>query len=101
MEQAGFVDVVEKKFKLPLGSWMEDPKHKELGKWCLMFMDQGVEGMILYMATTILGVSYPFTTQDTAFLLLLLPTPLWGLTGNTETKISLSILAAWRAWEQC
>ncbi|CZR58303.1 related to methyltransferase [Phialocephala subalpina] len=30
--KAGFVDVVEKKFKVPVGTWPSDPKMKELGQ---------------------------------------------------------------------
>jgi hypothetical protein len=33
MEQVGFVDVVEKRFKWPLGGWPKDEKLKELGLW--------------------------------------------------------------------
>lgn len=31
MSEAGFVDVKEHKFKLPVGPWSSDPKMKELG----------------------------------------------------------------------
>ena len=33
MEDVGFVDVVERKFKWPLNTWPKDPKLKELGMW--------------------------------------------------------------------
>lgn len=33
MEQVGFVDVVETRFKWPLNTWPRDPKLKELGMW--------------------------------------------------------------------
>ena len=32
MVEAGFVDVVQKTFKLPLGPWSIDPKYREIGK---------------------------------------------------------------------
>ncbi|KAH8646205.1 S-adenosyl-L-methionine-dependent methyltransferase [Xylariales sp. PMI_506] len=31
---AGFVDVVEKRFPVPMNSWPKDPKYKEIGKYC-------------------------------------------------------------------
>ena len=33
MEEVGFVDVREQRFKWPLGAWPRDPKLKELGMW--------------------------------------------------------------------
>jgi hypothetical protein len=33
IQEAGFVDVREQKFKLPIGPWSSDPKMKELGLW--------------------------------------------------------------------
>ncbi|CAN9473401.1 unnamed protein product [Alternaria alternata] len=41
--QAGFVDVVEKKFKVPVGTWPRDTKMKELGQWNLLFCLEGLE----------------------------------------------------------
>lgn len=35
LEEAGFVDIVEHKVKVPIGSWPADPKLKELGRWNL------------------------------------------------------------------
>ncbi len=28
-----FVDVVEKRYKIPVGRWMQDKRWKELGRW--------------------------------------------------------------------
>ncbi|MCJ1479951.1 hypothetical protein MMC06_000105 [Schaereria dolodes] len=33
IEHAGFVDVVEHRFKWPIGAWSQDPKLREVGKW--------------------------------------------------------------------
>jgi hypothetical protein len=33
MEEVGFVDAVEKRFKWPLGAWPRDKRLKELGMW--------------------------------------------------------------------
>ena len=56
MKDAGFVNVVEKKFKIPLGGWSSDPKLKEIGRWNLLFCMQGLEGWALFVLTTLLQV---------------------------------------------
>ncbi|RYN65472.1 hypothetical protein AA0117_g12136 [Alternaria alternata] len=56
--QAGFVDVVEKKFKVPVGTWPRDPKMKELGQWNLLFCLEGLESWSLYLLSMILKWSY-------------------------------------------
>lgn len=57
LEEAGFVDLVESRYKLPVGGWMEDKKWKEIGKWNLLFLTVGLEGMALYILKSVLGVS--------------------------------------------
>jgi len=54
---AGFVDIVEHKVKVPIGSWPADPKLKELGRWNLLFLTTGLESMGMYMLMHVLGVS--------------------------------------------
>ncbi|KAL5324634.1 hypothetical protein ACEPPN_009181 [Leptodophora sp. 'Broadleaf-Isolate-01'] len=54
--QAGFVDVVEKKFKVPVGTWPSDPKMKELGRWNMLFCLEGLESWSLYLLSTVLKV---------------------------------------------
>ena len=39
MEAAGFVDIVEKRFKIPLGAWSSDEHYREIG-----MVSPGVEG---------------------------------------------------------
>lgn len=56
IEKAGFVDVVEKRYKLPVGPWPADAKWKELGRWSLLHMLTGIDGMQLFMLKEILGV---------------------------------------------
>ncbi|KAG0648618.1 Velvet complex subunit LAE1 [Hyphodiscus hymeniophilus] len=56
IKEAGFVDVVEKKFKIPVGSWMADKKLKEIGRWNLLFLTTGLQGMQLWMLKHVLGV---------------------------------------------
>lgn len=53
---AGFVDVVDKCFKWPIGPWSSDPRLKEIGRWNLLNWEQGMEGWILAGYTRVLGV---------------------------------------------
>ena len=63
LEEAGFVDVVKKAYKIPVGTWMEDPKWKEIGRWDLLYLTTGLEGMALYILKNVLGVSIPCLTD--------------------------------------
>jgi hypothetical protein len=69
LEEAGFVGIVEKKFKLPLGGWMQDPTYKEIGKCCLLFMDEGLEDMVLYLGSAVLEVGLPYSSMPSAYSL--------------------------------
>ncbi len=73
MEAAGFVDIEERDYKAstgclqhrvaqrltsstaqtPLGSWPEDPKLKEIGRYEELVIEQDTEGYILFIASTI------------------------------------------------
>lgn len=55
--KAGFVDVVEHKYKMPVGAWSSDPKMKEIGRWNELYFRQGIEGMCLFLLNRIMGVS--------------------------------------------
>jgi len=57
MEKAGFVNVVEKRFKVPYGDWPRDPKLKDVGRWSLLGLDLGIAGFIMATFTRHLGVS--------------------------------------------
>lgn len=57
MREAGFADVVEKRFKWPVGPWSSDPRFKELGRWNLLNWEEGMEGWTLAAYTRVLGVS--------------------------------------------
>lgn len=63
MRKAGFEDVVEKRFKVPIGSWAKDSRLKELGKWNWIHWSEGIEGWCMMLLTSILGVhfSLPFS----------------------------------------
>ena len=58
IEEAGFVDVVETKFKMPVGAWMPEKKWKDLGRWNQLFLTTGLEGMQLWILRAVLGVCY-------------------------------------------
>jgi hypothetical protein len=58
IEEAGFVDVIEKKYKMPVGGWMNDKKWKEIGRWNLLYLTTGLEGMQLWILKAVLGVRY-------------------------------------------
>ena len=55
----GFVDVVEKIFKLPMGPWSSDNKYKQIGRLFQQYWRTGMEGWVMAIATRILGVSSP------------------------------------------
>ena len=55
--QAGFEDVVEKKYKVPVGAWSSDPKMKELGQWNMLFCLEGLESWCLYLLSTVMKVN--------------------------------------------
>lgn len=53
MEEAGFVDIEEFEFKLPVGGWPKDPKMKELGQYAHLVLEADTEGYVLFIANTI------------------------------------------------
>ncbi|KAK7398454.1 hypothetical protein QQX98_012162 [Neonectria punicea] len=58
MDETGFVDVTERKFRLPMSAWGLDPKVKEIGQFVQMFVDGGLEGFGLYLLTQVMGWQY-------------------------------------------
>lgn len=59
MEEAGFVDIVERKYKWPIGPWGATPKLKDIGRWNMAHWMEGMEGWTLALLTRILGVRQP------------------------------------------
>lgn len=55
MEEAGFVDIVEKKLKVPLHGWAKDPKLQQAGLLFQMAVDESLEGLNTYLLVEILG----------------------------------------------
>ncbi|KAF7543197.1 hypothetical protein G7Z17_g10928 [Cylindrodendrum hubeiense] len=47
MEEVGFVDVVQTRRKWPINTWPQDPRHKELGAWSRMNLDDGLEAFTM------------------------------------------------------
>lgn len=55
--QAGFEDVVELKYKWPIGAWSTDQKLKDLGNWNMHHWNEGLEGWYIALLTRLMGVS--------------------------------------------
>ncbi|KAM0271155.1 hypothetical protein ACHAQH_009174 [Verticillium albo-atrum] len=55
MEEAGFVDLHEVNFKLPIGDWPLDPKLAEVGRATRLTLETDLEGYTLYMWKDVLG----------------------------------------------
>ncbi|KAL4912989.1 S-adenosyl-L-methionine-dependent methyltransferase [Aspergillus aurantiobrunneus] len=55
MIKAGFVDVVERRFKVPVGGWASDPRLKQLGLYNRLQWEEGIEGWCMYLLTAVLG----------------------------------------------
>lgn len=53
MEKAGFVDIVERDIKMPVGPWEKDPKRKELGEFTRLGMFKDPEGYMLFLASAL------------------------------------------------
>jgi hypothetical protein len=56
-EEAGFEDVVEKKFEWPVGTWAKGKRNKMLGLWCREDLLSALEGISLAILTRGLGMS--------------------------------------------
>jgi hypothetical protein len=65
MEQTGFVNVQERKLKLPLGSWATDPKLKDVGRFYERFYKTGLQGWLLQICTRTLNVSAQISDRRT------------------------------------
>lgn len=55
LERAGFVDVVERRFKWPLNDWAKERYYKEIGLWTRESLDGGIEGLVMALLTRHLG----------------------------------------------
>lgn len=57
MRKVGLEEVTETRFKIPIGPWAKDKKMKELGQYNRLQWEEGLEGWVVYLLTTIKGVS--------------------------------------------
>ena len=64
LEEAGFTNVEEHRFKLPVGGWSRDKRLKKLGRWNLLHCEEGIEGWAMALLTRVMGVS--LTTNSVA-----------------------------------
>ncbi|KAH6700629.1 hypothetical protein BKA61DRAFT_206887 [Leptodontidium sp. MPI-SDFR-AT-0119] len=51
LTDAGFVDVVERKFEGTMGAWPKDRRGKAIGLWHLEQLKQGVQGIVMGLCT--------------------------------------------------
>lgn len=58
MEEVGFVNVAETKYKMPIGRWPADPKLKEIGMWFRAYFEDGMEGYAMALLTRVLEWEY-------------------------------------------
>jgi hypothetical protein len=56
IEEAGYEDVVEHRFRWPIGKWAKSERLKEIGKWFQMLWHFGMEAWCLRSAIMDLGV---------------------------------------------
>lgn len=68
MENAGFVDVHEKNYKMPVGPWPKDPLLKEAGRLHYHQWASGMEGWGLYLLTKY-GSPQPWTKEEVQVLM--------------------------------
>ena len=64
MEEAGFTEIVERRYKLPLGPWSSDPTYQRLGLFYEMFWRTGCQGWLMGSLTRILRVSTIYSLAD-------------------------------------
>ena len=55
MHEAGFVNIVQRRVRIPIGSWASDPKLKEIGDCTYLFIRESIEGFALFLLTQIMG----------------------------------------------
>lgn len=55
VRDAGFVNVVHKRYRVPIGPWARDATLKEVGGWNLRQVLNGLEGLSMRLYTGVLG----------------------------------------------
>jgi hypothetical protein len=56
---AKFENVVEHRFKVPIGPWSSDPRLRKIGLWNQLMWNEGRETWALALYTRVLGVGAP------------------------------------------
>jgi len=59
LRDAGFEDIVETVHLWPTNRWPKDPRHKDIGSWCLANLEGGLEGITTAHFTRALGWTVP------------------------------------------
>ncbi|KAI2470355.1 S-adenosyl-L-methionine-dependent methyltransferase [Annulohypoxylon bovei var. microspora] len=67
-EEAGFVDIKEVNYKLPIGGWPKDPKLAEVGGLTLLTMINDLEGYVLVPWNVVHGEETPGYQETLAHL---------------------------------
>ena len=57
MIKAGFIDVTERSFKIPIGPWPKDQGLKTLGRYNRLMFEESLEMWSMMLFTRVLGVS--------------------------------------------
>ena len=55
MTEAGFKNIVVREFKLPVGDWPADPRLRDVGRFQLAAMLDGIHGLTIALWTRFLG----------------------------------------------
>ncbi|KEZ39563.1 hypothetical protein SAPIO_CDS9465 [Scedosporium apiospermum] len=58
LKEAGYTNIVERRIKIPIGTWPKNPDLKHWGAWNRQFILQGVEGFSIRGLTDCLGWTY-------------------------------------------
>ncbi|KAI9801235.1 MAG: hypothetical protein M1825_003509 [Sarcosagium campestre] len=64
-EEAGYVNVVSKRYKLPIGPWAKDKYLKMIGAWNMLFVLDSLEAVTLGVFVNVLG----WSVEETQVLL--------------------------------
>jgi hypothetical protein len=57
MNQAGFINVTVREFKMPIGPWPSDKRLREAGMFALVNLLEGIQGLSVKIFTGLLGWS--------------------------------------------
>ncbi|XXH05384.1 hypothetical protein Hte_011810 [Hypoxylon texense] len=67
-EAAGFVDVHEANYKIPIGGWAQDPKLAEIGEYTVLAMINDLDGYTMVPWNIVHGENTPGYRETLAFL---------------------------------